>query len=401
MAEEEVEAKQSLDRFLADNPELEQLSAKLATFNIFHALKIEDAEIRHSNTLAWLLDPTESHGLGDVFLRRILSNMLLESNADIKGISAAQVELMDLSDVEVRREWKNIDVLVIIRSKPNVVLLIENKIGSGEVTRQLIRYREQVGKEFPTALLIPVFLTLDGHPSEDDDAKDYICYSHADLLTTVTRIVTLRESQLPESVAVFLEHYLDTLRRLTMQDKDLAELCKTIYRKHKHAVDLIVQYGSATHFKDIAEDVISKDDFEILSLSNSQIWFIPDSWHNLIPTNGIGWPALSRQVSIACWIVKGAGQLGLIFEMCGMDDPDLRLTCVNRLDKAGFTFGKNARNKDAVYSRFFRHTEWLTDMDDQDAVREAIEKLIAKAKEKFPKVEAVLKEVFRGKTEYE
>jgi len=49
-----------LDTFLADNPELEQLSAQLATFNIFRALKIERAEIRHSNTLGWLLDPSES-----------------------------------------------------------------------------------------------------------------------------------------------------------------------------------------------------------------------------------------------------------------------------------------------------------------------------------------------------
>ena len=114
---DETEEKRLLStyRFLADNDELEQLSAELATFNVFRVLKIDDAEIRHSNTLGWLLDPAESHGLGDVFLRRILSNMLLESEADIQGLSAAQVELMDFSDIEVRREWNHIDVLVIDR----------------------------------------------------------------------------------------------------------------------------------------------------------------------------------------------------------------------------------------------------------------------------------------------
>ena len=54
---EEKAALDKLDKFLADNDELEQLSAELATFNVFRVLKIEDAEIRHSNTLGWLLDP--------------------------------------------------------------------------------------------------------------------------------------------------------------------------------------------------------------------------------------------------------------------------------------------------------------------------------------------------------
>jgi hypothetical protein len=131
--------KTALDNFLADNDELEQLSAQLATFNVFRVLKVEDAEIRHSNTLAWLLDPEESHGLGDVFLRRILSNILLKSDTSI-GLSAAEVELMDFTDIEVRREWKHIDVLVIDRQNKRV-LFIENKLGGGEGPGQLVLQR--------------------------------------------------------------------------------------------------------------------------------------------------------------------------------------------------------------------------------------------------------------------
>ena len=52
-----------LDKFLVDNTELEELSAKLSIFNIFGVLRVEDTEIRHSNVLAWLLDPQGSHGL--------------------------------------------------------------------------------------------------------------------------------------------------------------------------------------------------------------------------------------------------------------------------------------------------------------------------------------------------
>lgn len=68
MDESETSQKALLDRFLADNDELEELTAELATFNVFRVLTIEEAEIRHSNTLGWLLDPAESHGLSDVFL---------------------------------------------------------------------------------------------------------------------------------------------------------------------------------------------------------------------------------------------------------------------------------------------------------------------------------------------
>jgi len=51
------ESKKLLDRLLVDNSELEELNAKLAEFNIFNVLNITQNEIRHSNTLAWLLNP--------------------------------------------------------------------------------------------------------------------------------------------------------------------------------------------------------------------------------------------------------------------------------------------------------------------------------------------------------
>ena len=82
-SELQVEPSRVLDKFLVDNAELEELSARLSIFNIFRVLRIEQAEIRHSNALAWLLDPRESHGLGEAFLRRFLSTILLENPLSI------------------------------------------------------------------------------------------------------------------------------------------------------------------------------------------------------------------------------------------------------------------------------------------------------------------------------
>ena len=59
-----------LDRLLVDNAELEELSARLGVFNIFGTLRIEKPEIRHSNVLAWLLDPRGSHGIGHLKRKR-------------------------------------------------------------------------------------------------------------------------------------------------------------------------------------------------------------------------------------------------------------------------------------------------------------------------------------------
>jgi PD-(D/E)XK nuclease superfamily protein len=72
-----IQARRQLDAFLVANPDLDTLSARLSSFNIFNVLKIADWEIRHSNVLAWLLDPADTLGLGHRFLRCFLSHLLL------------------------------------------------------------------------------------------------------------------------------------------------------------------------------------------------------------------------------------------------------------------------------------------------------------------------------------
>ncbi len=388
--------KAALDNFLADNDELEQLSDRLATFNVFRVLKVEDAEIRHSNTLGWLLDPAESHGLGDIFLRRILSNILLKSDPSI-GLSAAEVELMDFTDIEVRREWKHIDVLVIDRQN-KLVLLIENKLGGGEGPGQLARYQKSVGNEFPVFKLVPVFLTLQGDSSEEEEAQNYITYSHERLLGVLERVITQRRDQMPEAVATFLTHYTNTLRRLTMQDQALTDLCQRIYRKHKEAIKLIVEYGEISSFSQLASEIVTHaGDSEILKVYPKQLWFIPHSWAKVVPENATAWPYLSRRVSVVCWIELWHDRINLLFEVCQMTDPTKRLACVKALSGGGFKLTKMAFKENAVYSRFYRESHEVRNSGDDEQMRDAIEKVVGKAREQFPKVEAVLQGVFSAK----
>ena len=106
--------------------------------------RITNNEIRHSNFLSWLLDPKESHKLGDIFLKRFLREVF--SSDKFGEIDQIDVEGMDLSKAEIQREWKNIDILIILEG---VVVCIENKVLSKEHSNQLKRYKEIIEKQFP------------------------------------------------------------------------------------------------------------------------------------------------------------------------------------------------------------------------------------------------------------
>jgi hypothetical protein len=64
--------RQSLQRLFED-PDFRALREPLNRFDPFKVLKVERYELRHTTTLAWLLDPHQSHGLGESFLRFFLA----------------------------------------------------------------------------------------------------------------------------------------------------------------------------------------------------------------------------------------------------------------------------------------------------------------------------------------
>src|SRR5690554_5777028 len=105
--------------------ELEKDKSVFNKFNIFETLKITNTEIRHSNVLGWLLDPRENHNLKGRFLKNFIEdiNELAEQGLDL--------EVIDYDSFEVRREWKNIDILVVSK-KCKFLLVVENKIWSDE-----------------------------------------------------------------------------------------------------------------------------------------------------------------------------------------------------------------------------------------------------------------------------
>ncbi len=138
---------QLLEKFLQDE-DLESLEDIVEEFNVFEVLGAVSQEIRHSNFLAWLLDPSGNHGLGDYFLKRFLwKTTSLGREQGVHTISPIEVDGLELANVSVRREWRNIDILL-VNDAQRFVCAIENKVEAAEHSDQLARYARRCRNEF-------------------------------------------------------------------------------------------------------------------------------------------------------------------------------------------------------------------------------------------------------------
>src|SRR5579863_8346770 len=103
-------------------------------FNLFDTLGRPRLEDAHSNVLRWLLDPQESHGLGDRFLGLVLK--LVAGRRSLSTIGAS-------ADRELRIANGRNDIVV---RGPHWWLVVENKIDdTQDKTEEYARYWAQRG----------------------------------------------------------------------------------------------------------------------------------------------------------------------------------------------------------------------------------------------------------------
>jgi hypothetical protein len=86
-----------LSRLVVDSDEFTLIDARTHQFCPFEAIGMVRQEIRHSNFLAYLLDPARPHGIGDVALRALLITLA-------EGNSAQRLDFhfRDLSSLRLR-----------------------------------------------------------------------------------------------------------------------------------------------------------------------------------------------------------------------------------------------------------------------------------------------------------
>ena len=246
------ELKSRYDKLLKDE-EFDKLDLGLKNPNIFQILRITKNEIRHSNFLSWLLDPNQSHKLGDIFLKRFLREVF--SSDKFGSIDQVDVEGMDLSKVEIQREWKNIDILIKLE---NVVVCVENKVLSKEHSNQLRRYKEIIENQFPNHHKTFVFLTPEGS-SSDDESDSYEPISYEFIVDSLDRIISVYGESLNEQVKNYIKDYITIIKRELMGTDKLTELSKKIYQNHKELFDFIIE-----HKPEVVDDlsVIMKEELQ-------------------------------------------------------------------------------------------------------------------------------------------
>mgnify|MGYP006095837803 FL=1 len=232
---EEKNIKKLYDQLLKDE-DFDRIDLGLKNPNIFQILRISKNEIRHSNFLSWLLEPNGSHKLGNIFLKRFLREVF--SSERFIEIDQIDVEGMDLSKVEILREWKNIDVLIKIN---NVVVCIENKVLSKEHSNQLKRYKDIINIEFPKHIKTFVYLTPEGEDS-DSETDSYLPISYEFIVDTLKRIISVYGESLNEQVKNYIKDYITIIKRELMGTDKLTELSKKIYSNHKELFDFIYEH---------------------------------------------------------------------------------------------------------------------------------------------------------------
>lgn len=391
MINNEITDEEALQNFLLDIDCLNELNLWTEKFNLFDVLKISKAEIRHSNMLAWLFDANENHGLGDKFIRNIIQK-LVENDAD-KKLDVFQILLLDFYSFIVYREWNNIDLLL-VSDDEEVVIAVENKVGSQEHSNQLNRYRKILEKNYPNYNKIHIFLTPAGIPPSDTD--NWIILTYTDIIDILCK---MKEStELLSDVQLMINNYIDVVRRDIVDDYQLIEICNKIYNKHKKALDLI--YENRIDNKDIVKNVV----FETLNKLNTCGKIIYPGNSLRFHTSGMSeyLPDLDDTVSswsnthpYLYWIYIRDNKINVFFELGGKSVPEttikLMQPIINEL---------SPKDNNRINFKYKRLKKFTFDIDFENYSAEEIEnKLIDCIDKVLLWEENLLKKISKNKCE--
>jgi hypothetical protein len=354
--------------------DLRELERSLGRFNVFDVLKSAESELRHSNMLAWLLDPDESHGLHEFFLRRWLMLVLHEAADQERdlGLDPVEVDTEPFTRVEVLREWHHIDVLVKIRlMNEEWVIAIENKVKATQSQGQLERYRKDVERVFPHARKVFLFLTKSTEIPADER---YISTRYE----TVQRVVSLcleeGNDMLGTGPKYLLEQYNHLLTERFMANSKAVDLALKIYREHRDALDFIIEQipDKLSEVGSGVSQLVEAAGF--WTRSSKPVILLPPDWR--VPQNiaANGWPLVCLEVRIS----EGKAVLAAQARQ-ELKDPAWRQKLF-LLAKQENWLSYNATKPGPIWFSFYSHP--LTEIPFADGTPEEIaQEIFAKVKE--------------------
>ena len=222
----------SNELMLADNDYV-KLHAVLNRPNIFVCSGSSQYEIRHSNFIAWLLNPNESHKEKDLFLRAFVSSIGKELP-------------LNLDKFEILRESKyNIDLFL---RYGKTILVIENKIKAKDSTGQLLKYRTKIQSEYEDHEISFIYWTLHGDdPVDIVEGINWQRYSYEDFVLVLESIVSKINDQ---KIIMYVEDYIHALKVDHLKSSEYVKWAKAIIEKHKSTLPKIFNHFEYFRFED-------------------------------------------------------------------------------------------------------------------------------------------------------
>ena len=213
------------------------------TFNPFDVLRYSDYEIRHSNVLAWLLQPDETHGLGGAFIRDFTT--ALNDEAGRQGIRPVPApSSFEADNIRVERELDYVDITLFFENE-GVVVAIENKIGetapehAGQVRGYEETLREKHRSKYHT--LQSVLLTTSREPGDSGGDFIHMSWTRVHDIVNAIRERERFESEEGERVRAFLAHYLEVVRKLTTQPETGAHYFGKLLDEHRRVLNMLLK----------------------------------------------------------------------------------------------------------------------------------------------------------------
>jgi hypothetical protein len=386
---------------LVNDIDFDLLELSLQQPNVFEIIGVVNKEIKHSNFLGWLCDPLASHGLNEIFLKRFLREIF--ASDQFNKYDSLDAEMLDYSNVEIRREWRNIDLLMLIphrKKEKSTVVCIENKIWSKEHSNQLDRYKKIVEDEFSSDFKQQVFVYLNPYGYSPNDKKsEYIPIGYSIIIDILKRINQVFDERLNNHSQLLINDYVKILNRYMMQESDEIKYAQKIYKEHKKILDFI--YENKPDIQLSTQDWISnnlKEKGYILGSKNRRfVRFLPREINDLVPRYKEKRGGWSKKEAFLFEIILPQGQNRIVFQAAiAPGDQKTRELLYGLLkdDKASDVI----KVKDwLVLSYLKEKVDWdKAEMEGLDYVIECFEKLLKKAQ---PYIERTIKNILECENE--
>ncbi len=225
--------------------ELEKEFTIYNTFNVLWGDQIK-SEIFHSDFLAWLFNPYESHGFGSLFLQSFLETVADKNpiTFDLNNLSYKTVRIIR----EYNIEGKEIDIGINFTDN-NVLIFIENKLFDKKKEKQLNDYEKLIKKRFnDNDKLLLVFLSF---IKEKTKNKEWISIDYSLIEKIINSLITHKNIQ--NNVASLLEDYLVLLAQL-----EPAILIENL--KHEETIEDIFTSVTDVNFRNKNRTILKFDE---------------------------------------------------------------------------------------------------------------------------------------------